>query len=140
MTAGGTCPHLSAEERHAIAVAVRGAACHDATVQAMLVSRLLEGNASDLRTLRKAVALRDWPTVQRANAALPLMRCNTLVAAGKSLESAAGEGNAAVVNTLLPRYTAILKEFDDTLLALRPAQCQCADAHTPGASPSTKVK
>ncbi|MCA3183767.1 MULTISPECIES: Hpt domain-containing protein [unclassified Cupriavidus] len=144
MTAGGTCPHLSAEERHAIAVAVRGAACHDATVQAMLVSRLLEGNASDLRTLRKAVALRDWPTVQRSlhriKGSAALARCNTLVTAGKSLESAAGQGNAAVVNTLLPRYTAILKEFDDTLLALRPAQCQCADAHTPGASPSTKVK
>ncbi len=144
MTPGGACPHLAAEERRAIAVAVRGAACHDPTVQSMLVSRLLDGNASDLRTLRKAVALRDWPTVQRSlhriKGSAALARCNTLVAAGKSLESAAGEGNAAVVNTLLPRYTAILKEFNDTLLALRPARCQCADEHTPDATPSTKLK
>ena len=144
MTPGGACPHLAAEERHAIAVAVRGAACHDATVQAMLVARLLDGNAADLDALRKAVTLRDWPTVQRSlhriKGSAALARCNTLVAAGKSLESAAGHGNAAVVNTLLPRYTAILKEFNDTLLALRPGRCQSAGEHTPDASPSTKLK
>ncbi|WP_082926233.1 Hpt domain-containing protein [Cupriavidus sp. D384] len=144
MTPGGAWIHLVADERHAIGIAVRGAACHDATVQAMLVARLLDGNAEDLNALRKAVALRDWPAVQRSlhriKGSAALARCNTLVAAGKSLESAAGQGNAAVINTLLPRYTAILKEFNDTLLALRPGRCQHAGEHDSDASTSTNLK
>lgn len=144
MIASRACIHLTADERHAIGVAVRGAACHDATVQAMLVARLLDGNAADARALHRAVALRDWTGVQRSlhrlKGSAALARCNTLVAAGKSLESAAGQGNAAVVNTLFPRYTAILKEFNDTLLALRPGHSQGAGEHSPDASASTNLK
>lgn len=143
MNTGTACIHLTAEERHAIGVAVRGAACHDATVQAMLVARLLDGNAADARALRKAIALRDWAAVQRSlhriKGSAALARCNTLVAAGKSLESAAGQANAAVVNTLFPRYTAILKEFNDTLLALRPGQGGAGE-HDLDAFPSTNLK
>ncbi|SDP76611.1 Hpt domain-containing protein [Ralstonia sp. 25mfcol4.1] len=143
MNAGRACTHLTAEERDAIGIAVRGAACHDTTVQAMLVARLLDGNATDASALRKAVALRDWAAVQRSlhriKGSAALARCNTLVAAGKSLESAAGQGNAAVVNTLFPRYTAILKEFNDTLLALRPAHGGAGE-HGPDASHSTNLK
>ncbi|WP_257993587.1 Hpt domain-containing protein [Cupriavidus pauculus] len=109
----------------------------------MLVARPLDGNTTDLQALRNGVALRDWPAVQRSlhriKGSAALARCNTLVAAGKSLESAAGQSNAAVINTLLPRYTAILKEFNETLLALRPARCQYDGGHSRDASPSTNL-
>lgn len=146
MSPGGARVHLTPEERTAIGIAVRGAACHDVTMLAMLVTRLLDGNAQDLADLRRAIARRDWPEVQRSlhrlKGSAALARCHTLVVAGKSLESAAGQGNAGVVNTLLPRYAAILKEFDDTLSALRQSRCACqcaADRHT-GAPASDNLK
>ena len=144
MTSGRARPHLADDERRAIAAAVANAARHDVTVRAMLLTRLLDANLADLEHLRRAVCRRDWPTVHRSlhriKGSAALARCNTLVAAGKSLESAAGQGNAAVINTLLPRYTAILKEFNDTLLALRPGRCQHAGEHDSDASTSTNLK
>ncbi len=124
MTLVGGHSRLSADEREAIGTTLANAARRDAAVQAMLVRRLLDTNAADLADLRRAVSRRDWPgvhrSVHRIKGAAALARCTTLVAAGKSLESAAGQGSAAVVNTLLPRYIAILAEFNDTLSALCP--------------------
>lgn len=131
MSPGRSCVHLKPDECRAIGVAVASAACRDATVQTMIVTHLLDANDKDLAELRRAVARRDWPDVQhclhRIKGSAALARCTSLLAAGKSLESAAGQGNAAVVNTLFPRYVAILKEFSDTLSALRPGRC-----HRPG--------
>lgn len=143
MTAGDARAHLQADERRAIGVAVSGAACRDAAVQTMLLAHLIDGNTRDLADLRKSVARRDWPDVHRClhriKGSAALARCKTLVAAGKSLDSAAGQGNAAVVNTLLPRYAAILKEFNDTLEALRPGQCHRSSDQDSGASTSTNL-
>lgn len=144
MKPGGAFVHLTDDERRAIGIAIAGAACHDVTVQAMLVAHLQDANTTDLADLRRAVARRDWPGVQRSvhriKGSAALARCSTLVAAGKSLESAATPGNAAVVNTLLPRYTAILKEFDATLSALRPGRGKTALPHDDGVPSSTNLK
>lgn len=125
MTPARARPRLAAEERRAIGAALEHAARHDTMVHAMLVTHLLEGNTSDLADLRRAVSRRDWQAVNRSvhriKGSAALARCATLVAAGKSIESAAGHGNVAVVNILLPRYTAILEEFNATLAALSPA-------------------
>ncbi len=125
MTAARARPRLAADERRAIGAALAHAARHDTMVHAMLVTHLLEGNTSDLAELRRAVSRRDWQAVHRSvhriKGSAALARCATLVAAGKSIESAAGHGNAAVVNILLPRYTAIVEEFNATLAALSPA-------------------
>ncbi|MWL90688.1 Hpt domain-containing protein [Cupriavidus sp. SW-Y-13] len=122
MTSVGARHRLPPDERDIIGAAVAHAARQDPTMQAMLVARLIETNATDLQDLRHAVTRRDWPgvrrTVHRIKGAAALARCASVIAAGKSIESAAGQGNAAVVNTLLPRYVAILGAFNDTLAAL----------------------
>jgi len=144
MTSGRARPHLADDERRAIAAAVANAARHDVTVRAMLLTRLLDANLADLEHLRRAVCRRDWPTVHRSlhriKGSAALARCGTLVAAGKSLESAAGQGNAAVVNTLLPRYVAIVQEFNDTLSALGSGARGRAGRHDPDTPHSTKLK
>jgi HPt (histidine-containing phosphotransfer) domain-containing protein len=144
MTLGDASVHLKADERRAIGAAISSAACHDPTVRTMLLAQLMDANTTDLADLRRAVVRRDWPgvnrTLHRIKGSAALARCPTLVAAGKSLESAAGNGNAAVVNTLLPRYAAILKEFNDTLSALRPGRSHRSSEHDPGVSDSTNLK
>lgn len=126
MTPAGGYTRLPADERRAIAKALTHAARHDATLHAMLVTRLIEANTADLAALHKAIARRDWPGVHRSahrlKGSAALARCATLVAAGKSLESAAGQGSTIVVNTLFPRYVAIVAEFNATLAALCPAE------------------
>ncbi|RZT31927.1 Hpt domain-containing protein [Cupriavidus agavae] len=122
MKPAGVRHRLPPDELSAIGAALAEASRHDAALQSMLVARLLETNATDLADLRFAVARRDWPgvrrTVHRIKGAAALAGCTSLVAAGKSIESAAGQGNGAVVNTLLPRYIAILDAFNDTLSAV----------------------
>jgi HPt (histidine-containing phosphotransfer) domain-containing protein len=89
----------------------------------LLLTRLIDANHGDLTDLRRAAKLRDWAGVHRSihrlKGSAALARCPTLVAAGKSIESAAKYRKAAVVNALLPRYVAIVTEFNDRLRDLR---------------------
>ncbi|SDD33825.1 Hpt domain-containing protein [Cupriavidus sp. YR651] len=105
--------------------ALVNAARDDVLLYRMLLTRLMDTNAADLANLRRAAALRDWAGVQRSVHRLKgsgaLARCTTVVVAGKSLESAARQGKAAVVQALLPRYIAIVTEFSDALAGLRAA-------------------
>ncbi|MBV8271446.1 MAG: Hpt domain-containing protein [Cupriavidus sp.] len=123
MTPSGTPSVLTAEECRAFGPALANAARDDLAVYHMLLTRLLDANTTDLVELRHAVDRRDWPgvhrSVHRLKGSAALARCPTLVAAGKSIESAAGHGKAAVVNALLPRYVAIVAEFNDQLQKLR---------------------
>jgi HPt (histidine-containing phosphotransfer) domain-containing protein len=93
------------------------------TVYHLLLTRLIDANHGDLTDLRRAAKLRDWAGVHRSihrlKGSAALARCPTLVAAGKSIESAAKYRKAAVVNALLPRYVAIVTEFNDRLRDLR---------------------
>ncbi len=88
----------------------------------MLLTRPIDANTTDLAELRHAVERRDWPgvhrNVHRLKGSAALGRCPTPVAAGKSIESAARQGKAAVVNALLPRYVAIVTELNDQLREL----------------------
>ncbi len=67
-----------------------------------------------MANLQRTVATSDWTgvqrTVHRIRGSAALARCPTLVAAGKSLESAARQGKPAVIDALLPRYVAIVTE------------------------------
>jgi len=124
MTQAGTPSVLTADECKAFGPALANAARDDPAVYDMLLVRLIDANTTDLAELRHAVDRRDWPGVQRnvhrLKGSAALARCPTLVAAGKSIESAAGQGKAAVVNALLPRYIAIVTEFNEQLRAIRP--------------------
>ena len=119
MTSGGAGARLTAEERRAIGPALANATRRDAAMYAQLLKQLFDANRVDLAGLRRAIARRDWPavhhSVHRIKGSAALARCTSLVASGKSLESAAAQGNAAVVNALLPRYAAMVTEFNDTL-------------------------
>ncbi|GAA7760724.1 MULTISPECIES: Hpt domain-containing protein [Cupriavidus] len=123
MTSSGTPSVLTTEECQAFGPALASAAREDPTVYHLLLTRLIDANHGDLTDLRRAAKLRDWAGVHRSihrlKGSAALARCPTLVAAGKSIESAAKYRKAAVVNALLPRYVAIVTEFNDRLRDLR---------------------
>jgi HPt (histidine-containing phosphotransfer) domain-containing protein len=122
MTSSGTPSVLTTEECQAFGPALASAA-RGPTVYHLLLTRLIDANHGDLTDLRRAAKLRDWAGVHRSihrlKGSAALARCPTLVAAGKSIESAAKYRKAAVVNALLPRYVAIVTEFNDRLRDLR---------------------
>ena len=127
-------PRLAADERHAIGTTLAKVAQHDAQVKTVLLQSLLDANVVDAADLHGAVSRRDWPEVHRCvhriKGGAALARCPTLIAAAKSIESAAGQGNAAVVNALLPRFIAIVSEFNDTLSMLFPLK-DVSETHGP---------
>ncbi len=130
MTASGTPSVLTTEECREFGPALAGAARDDPAVYHLLLTRLIDANTSDLAELRHAAERRDWAGVRRGihrlKGSAALARCPTLVAAGKSIESAARYRKAAVVNALLPRYVAIVTEFNDRLRELRCNRQPCS--------------
>ncbi|TSP09388.1 Hpt domain-containing protein [Cupriavidus campinensis] len=149
MTHAGARRVLPRAEREAMGTAVANAARDDPALYRMLLARLIETNEADMANLQRTVATGDWTGVQRAvhrtKGSAALARCPTLVAAGKSLESAARQGKRAVIDALLPRYVAIVTEFNDALIALQ-AAAPGAPAHAgspdpgDGASPSSHIQ
>ncbi|WP_454765750.1 Hpt domain-containing protein [Cupriavidus campinensis] len=135
MTPAGARRILPRAEHDAMGQAVANAARDDPALYRMLLARLIETNQADMANLRRAAAVRDWAgvqrTVHRIKGSAALVRCPTLVAAGKSLEAAARQGKGAVVGALLPRYIAIVTEFNDALLALHAATDASPDAAGP---------
>jgi len=136
MTRTGARRVLPRAEREAMGTAVANAARDDPALYRMLLARLIETNEADMANLQRTVAMRDWTgvqrTVHRTKGSAALARCPTLVAAGKSLESAARQGKPAVIDALLPRYVAIVTEFNDALIAL---QAAAPGAATPAGGP-----
>lgn len=145
MTRAGARRVLPRAEREAMGAAVANAARDDPVLYRMLLARLIETNEADMANLHRTVAMRDWigvqRTVHRIKGSAALSRCPTLVAAGKSLESAARQGKPAVIDALLPRYVAIVTEFNDALIALQaaaPAACHPDPAED--TSPSSHIQ
>lgn len=122
MTPTGGRPRLTGDEHRAIKAALAHASRYDGAIQAQLATHLLDTNVVDVAELRSAARRHDWHCVchcvHRIKGGAALARCATLVAAGKSIESAAGQGNGAVVKALIPRFVSIVAEFNETLTAL----------------------
>lgn len=125
MTPAGHPRVLPRAEHDAIGAAVECAARGDRALYRMLLARLVDTHQVDMANLERAAAARDWAGVQRAvhrmKGSAALARCPTLVKASLSIEGAALLERGKVVSMLLPRYLAIVTDFNEALLALQAA-------------------